>query len=51
MQDIITVLLFIIAFTGLMVFIYRIIGEDVTKVHGCHAGGMKTEDEKTSEVA
>lgn len=51
MQDIITVSLFLIAFTALMIFIYRIIGEDVNKVHGCHAGGMKSDKEENSEVA
>jgi hypothetical protein len=51
MQDIIAVVIFLIAFTALMIVIYRIIGEDVHKVHGCHAGGMKVEKEESSKVA
>ena len=49
MQDLLIVGLFLIAFTFLMIFIYRIIGEDVKKVHGCHAGGMKLKEEEKSE--
>lgn len=49
MQDILTVVLFLIVFTALMIFIYKIIGEDVKKVHGCHAGGMKLKEEVKSE--
>lgn len=51
MQDIISVLIFLIAFSALMIVIYRIIGEDSKKVHGCCAGGMKVEKEESSKVA
>jgi hypothetical protein len=51
MQDILIGALFLVAFGGLMVFIYRIIGEDANKVHGCCAGGMVIEEDKKTEVA
>ena len=51
MQDFLIVALFLIAFDGLMFFIYRIIGEDAKKVHGCCAGGMVIEEEDKTEVA
>jgi hypothetical protein len=51
MQDFLIVALFLIAFGGLMFFIYRIIGEDAKKVHGCCAGGMVIEEEDKTEVA
>jgi hypothetical protein len=55
MNDILVVGVFLVAFGGLMVWIYRILGEDAKNVHGCQAGGMvleKKEDEKKeTEVA
>ena len=51
MEDILIGGLFLIAFSVLMIFIYRIIGDDAKKVHGCCAGGIETEKEKTSEIA
>lgn len=51
MNDMFVVVLFLIAFSALMVVIYKIIGEDAKKVHGCHAGGMKVnEDTKTEDA-
>jgi hypothetical protein len=50
-KDIIIFVVFIIAFSGLMVFVYRIIGEDANKVHGCCSGGMVIEEDKKTEVA
>lgn len=51
MNDILAVILFLIGFTALMIVIYRIIGEDAKKVHGCAAGGMKLNEEKKPEDA
>jgi hypothetical protein len=54
MNDILIVGVFLIAFGGLMVWIYRILGEDAKKVHGCQAGGMileKNDDDDKTEVA
>lgn len=54
MNDIMILVVFMIAFGGLMVGIYRILGEDTKKVHGCHAGGMiigKKEEKNETEVA
>lgn len=51
MNDILVVGLFLIVFSGLMIVIYRIIGEDAKKVHGCCAGGMVVNQEEKSEDA
>lgn len=50
MQDIIIGGLFLVVFGIFMKFIYRIIGDDAKKVHGCCAGGMVIEKEEKSEV-
>ncbi len=42
--------LFLVVFAAVMVVIYRIIGEDAKKVHGCCAGGMVIEDKKDAEA-
>lgn len=51
MNDLMIVLLFLIAFGALMFVIYSIIGEDAKKVHGCHAGGMKVKEDTKTEDA
>jgi hypothetical protein len=53
MQDILIGGLFLVVFGLFMRFVYRIIGDDAEKVHGCHAGGMlikQEEEEEKSEV-
>jgi hypothetical protein len=54
-KDVLILVVFLIAFGGLMVWVYRILGEDAKNVHGCQAGGMvleKKEDEKKeTEIA
>lgn len=51
MDDILVVALFLIAFSGLMIVIYRIIGDDAKKVHGCCTGGMVVNQEEKSQDA
>ncbi len=51
MNDMFVVVLFLIAFSALMVVIYKIISEDAKKVHGCQAGGMKVNEDKKTEDA
>lgn len=50
MIDIFVVGLFLVAFGGLVFIIYRIIGDDADKVHGCCAGGMMIEKDDKTEI-
>lgn len=49
MSDIFVVVLFLVAFSGLIFIIYRIIGDDADKVHGCCSGGMVIEEKEKIE--
>lgn len=50
MQDYIIGGIFLIVFGLFVRFIYRIIGDDADKVHGCCAGGMIIEEKDKTEV-
>jgi hypothetical protein len=49
MQDIIIGGIFLVVFGIFVKFIYRVIGDDADKVHGCCAGGMAIEEKEKIE--